>query len=321
MPPAPPPGAPPGAGGRGGRWSSPGAGRRPMPCEVANGLLPGRGVPGRPTGRGDGRPPPLPAAGESGRPGRGVRAGRSPWAGRPPPGCSPWAGLGPGRGPGRGPGALAGPVPPGRCAGAPGVDDAGRLWRSDGLPGRGAPVPVPPAGPPGPGRGARVAGPGAGSAERAAGAAGAAGADASVTGAGAVGSLRGGAAGRPAPGRAAAGWPPPGWATGWAAGAGAPPGADLAWAIERISSPYCFLNRISTGSSTVEEADLTNSPISLSFCRTSRLSTPNSLASSWTRVLATVCVRLLLGPRPPEGGRSGPLVVVLAHRRELIECS
>ena len=46
------------AGGRGGRWSSPGAagrgaGRVPMPCEGANGLLPGRGAPGR-AGRGPG---------------------------------------------------------------------------------------------------------------------------------------------------------------------------------------------------------------------------------------------------------------------------
>ena len=49
------------AGGRGGRWSpsttsrsGPGAGRRPMPWLAANGLLPGRGAPGRPTGRGAG---------------------------------------------------------------------------------------------------------------------------------------------------------------------------------------------------------------------------------------------------------------------------
>ena len=49
------------AGGRGGRWSPSavsrsglGAGRRPMPWLAANGLLPGRGAPGRPTGRGAG---------------------------------------------------------------------------------------------------------------------------------------------------------------------------------------------------------------------------------------------------------------------------
>ena len=53
------PGRPP-AGGRGGRASSSllvsgrGAGRRPIPWLGANGLLPGRGAPGRPTGRGAG---------------------------------------------------------------------------------------------------------------------------------------------------------------------------------------------------------------------------------------------------------------------------
>ena len=49
--------SPPLAGGRGGRVSSPGvrgAGREPMPWLGANGLLPGRGAPGRPTGRGGG---------------------------------------------------------------------------------------------------------------------------------------------------------------------------------------------------------------------------------------------------------------------------
>jgi hypothetical protein len=63
-------------------------------------------------------------------------------------------------------------------------------------------------------------------------------------------------------------------------------GAEAAAAFS--SSPYCFLKRISTGGSTVDDADLTNSPISLSFSRTNLLSTPNSLASSWTRVFATV---------------------------------
>jgi hypothetical protein len=53
-------------------------------------------------------------------------------------------------------------------------------------------------------------------------------------------------------------------------------------------SPYSLRKRISAGSSTVELADLTNSPISLNFSRTNLLSTPNSLASSWTRVLATI---------------------------------
>jgi hypothetical protein len=70
----------------------------------------------------------------------------------------------------------------------------------------------------------------------------------------------------------------------WAAGgAGVSAGAALFSA-----APTSLRKRISAGSSTVELADLTNSPISLNFSRTNLLSTPNSLASSWTRVLATI---------------------------------
>jgi hypothetical protein len=64
-------------------------------------------------------------------------------------------------------------------------------------------------------------------------------------------------------------------------------GAAGAGAAAFSLSPYSLRKRISAGSSTVEDADLTNSPISLNFSRTNLLSTPNSLASSWTRVLAT----------------------------------
>ncbi len=42
-----------------------------------------------------------------------------------------------------------------------------------------------------------------------------------------------------------------------------------------------------TGGSTVDDADLTNSPISLSFSRTVLLSTPSSLAKSYTRAFGT----------------------------------
>jgi hypothetical protein len=42
-----------------------------------------------------------------------------------------------------------------------------------------------------------------------------------------------------------------------------------------------------TGGSTVDDADLTNSPMSWSLARTTLLSTPSSLASSYTRTLAT----------------------------------
>ncbi|MBB4933449.1 hypothetical protein F4561_004269 [Lipingzhangella halophila] len=54
------------------------------------------------------------------------------------------------------------------------------------------------------------------------------------------------------------------------------------------------LSRRTTGASIVEDADRTNSPISLSLARTTLLSTPNSLASSYTRTFATAL--LYLGP-------------------------
>jgi len=54
------------------------------------------------------------------------------------------------------------------------------------------------------------------------------------------------------------------------------------------SSPNVSVNRLTTGGSTVDDADLTNSPISPSLARTTLLSTPNSLASSWTRTFATL---------------------------------
>jgi hypothetical protein len=68
--------------------------------------------------------------------------------------------------------------------------------------------------------------------------------------------------------------------------------AALASAAAFQASPRCSVRRRTTGGSTVEEADLTNSPMSLSAVSTSLLGTPNSLASSWTRTFATV---LLLG--------------------------
>jgi hypothetical protein len=70
------------------------------------------------------------------------------------------------------------------------------------------------------------------------------------------------------------------------------------------SSPNVSANLFTTGGSTVDDADLTNSPISLSLARTTLLSTPSSLASSWTRTLATLLllarasVPLLVRGRP-----------------------
>ncbi len=209
-----------------------------MPWFDENGLLPGRGAPGRPTGRGAGAF----AAGADGVPGVGrdsgaLAAGAAGCSGCAGAGVSAGA-FGPGLGPGRGPG-------PGRTAGSA----AGSATFSG-----------------------------------AAGVAAAAGASASGWGSAFFSAGLGLAAGLAGSALASAAF----------SGAGA---AALS------CSPYSFLNFIATGGSTVEEADLTNSPISFSFSRTNLLSTPNSLASSWTRGLAT----LLLLARAPDSlvGREG----------------
>ena len=78
----------------------------------------------------------------------------------------------------------------------------------------------------------------------------------------------------------------PASAAGFAAGLGAGFAAGFSAAAGALAcsalsfSPISLRKRISAGSSTVELADLTNSPISLNFSRTNLLSTPNSLASS-----------------------------------------
>ena len=61
-----------------------------------------------------------------------------------------------------------------------------------------------------------------------------------------------------------------------AAGLGLDPGADCCATLEANAS----LSRRTTGASIVEDADLTNSPISWSLTMTALLSTPNSFASS-----------------------------------------
>lgn len=73
------------------------------------------------------------------------------------------------------------------------------------------------------------------------------------------------------------------------------------------------VNLRTTGASMVEDAERTNSPSSWSLAMTTLLSTPNSLASSYTRTLAT---SLLLGP-----GVSGPSLLHGRTHRVLIECS
>lgn len=108
-----------------------------------------------------------------------------------------------------------------------------------------------------------------------AGAAGAAGAGAAGAGAAGLGPGRG------APGFAADGDGAPGFAAGRA-------GADAPVSV-LVSVPPADGNdsrrRRATGASTVDDADFTNSPCSLSVASSSLLVTPSSLANSCTRAL------------------------------------
>ncbi len=61
--------------------------------------------------------------------------------------------------------------------------------------------------------------------------------------------------------------------------------SDLAFSAASLPPPKDSRNRRATGASTVEDADLTNSPCSLRRARTSLLVTPSSLANSCTRAL------------------------------------
>jgi hypothetical protein len=65
---------------------------------------------------------------------------------------------------------------------------------------------------------------------------------------------------------------------GESAGAGGSAGAAAGIASRSLRT---------TGASTVDDADFTNSPSSCSFARTSLLETPSSFASSWTRTFDT----------------------------------
>ena len=153
------------------------------------------------------------------------------------------------------------------------------------------------------------------------GAAGAAAAGAAgAAGAGAAGAAGAGAAGlgpgRGPPGFAADGDGAPGFAAGRAAGAAAPV-SDL------VSAPPADGNdsrrRRATGASTVDDADFTNSPCSLSVASSSLLVTPSSLANSCTRALPATALltwrssgiaRYDLGLRPKR-----------AHRKNFTVCS
>jgi len=80
-----------------------------------------------------------------------------------------------------------------------------------------------------------------------------------------------------------------------AAAVGALPAGEAA---PRSSAPNLSLNLFWTGGSIVDDADFTNSPISLSLARTTLLSTPSSFASSWTRTFATLLLLARAACRP-----------------------
>ena len=254
--------------GRGPAW--PGAGRGP-PCPGA-GRLPPDGVAGRgPPCPGAGRPPP-----GRGAPGAGRGAGRS--TGAEEYGLLPTRGaLGPGLGPGPAGFGAAGA----EAASLVAADAAGAC--STGAAGAA-------------GSGVGAAGAGAGAAAGVAGAAGAA-----STGACAAGAS--GSAGRGAglgPGRGPPGFAAPGFAVLLAARSAAarPFGAAAAGADASVfSDGKDSRSRRATGASTVDDADLTNSPCSLSRASSSLLVTPSSFANSCTRALPATA---LLTERPSE---------------------
>ena len=284
----------------------------------------GRGPPGPGPGRGPGRAPPGPAE----------PPGRAPLGpGRGPP--APGAGRGP-PGPGRGP-----PAAPGRGAGGRGGRPGVEPWLTPKglLPGRGAGrggrpgVPVPdgpgPDAGPGrePGRGPGVGPPGV---DGLVGAGAGASADAAGRWAGpgrGPGSVAPGWAGAPwppcsppadGPGRAgaAAGSDAPERRPGRGPGVGAPPFAWLPLACPPLAG-NASLSRRATGGSIVEDALLTNSPISLSLARTTLLSTPSSFASSCTRALPATGLLV----RSRAAVRSAQLVGEHTHRWRFMGCS
>jgi len=225
------PGRPPGCGARpsGGRGPAgpvpSGTGRagreRPIPCEGANGLFPGRGVPGR-------RPPGAP--------------------GSPP--------VEPGRGRGAVVGCSAVRAAGAACPGARGT------------PGRGTGVGC---GPVGWGRVGATGGAAGAAATGAAGVAGATGAGGAAA-VGAVAVAAGTSTGTSGAAAADVACSPSAFlAAAFLAGAFLTGGGSLA---------SFSLSRLSTGASTVDEADRTNSPMSFSMLRTVLLSTPSSFASS-----------------------------------------
>ena len=103
--------------------------------------------------------------------------------------------------------------------------------------------------------------------------------------------------------------------------AGADGPAGRAGAFTVAASADCGNSSLSlrtTGGSIVDDAERTNSPCSLRWVSSVLLSTPSSLASSYTRTLATFL--LFQGPRDRISG-GGPLVGGAHLRESLIENS
>ena len=224
-------------------------------------------------------------------------------------------GLLPGRGPGRGgPGVPAGarPWPPGRGVlgrGAPGRGAPG-AWRSGALV-LGAGVLAAAAGASGSDWGNGTGGgTGLGASAGRAAAVSAAGLSAGAAGATGSAGVAGAAGLRPFvptwPSLAPASAVAVAAAGALAAAAGcaaAPPSWDFpARALLGCWAANASLSLRTTGASIVEDADRTNSPISWSLAITALLSTPNSLASSYTRTFATALP--LLGPARPDPSAS-----------------
>jgi len=110
-----------------------------------------------------------------------------------------------------------------------------------------------------------------------------------------------------------------------AAGAFAPPSA--ACGLAACWDANASLSLRTTGASIVEDAERTNSPISVSLAITALLSTPNSLASSYTRTFATTLPQLGPDTRTlaPTGAACAPSGVSLCcsspHAHRLIAIS
>jgi hypothetical protein len=198
------------------------------------------------------------------------------------------------------PGGAPGRAPPGRGAGGRGIGRSTECADENGLlPTRGVRLPgfgagrVPGFGTgPAPGVGRAVPGAGgtpppAGGAPSGCSAAGAGGTGGSAAAGGLVSADGLGPVGFPGFAGALAASPAAAAARLSPAAAAAPLPVTLATVLSRagLPPPNDSRSRRATGASTVEDADLTNSPCSLSLARTCLLVTPSSLANSCTRAL------------------------------------